>query len=423
MTASTTESPRPAPGGTAGLRERFAHVRALTDRLTDTLSAEDQIPQSMTDASPTKWHRAHVSWFFEEFVLRRDPSYAVYDDTFRYLFNSYYEAVGDRHPRPSRGLVTRPGVTDVTHYRRHVDAAIDSALEAGALDEEGLRLLELGCHHEQQHQELILMDLKHLFSTMPFTPGPVYIDRLPDPPTSAPPPPTWREVPGGIVQVGAPGDGFAYDNEGPVHQVLIDDVEVASRLVTNADWLEFVVDGGYRRPELWLSDGWAHRVDVGWEAPEYWQQDDAGRWSTFTLSGRRPIVADEPVLHVSFYEADAYARWAGARLPTEFEWEAAARAVADDRGELLDPKRCHPRRVGAAMIGDVWEWTASAYLPYPRFVPANGAVGEYNGKFMCDQHVLRGASAVTPPGHERVTYRNFFPARARWAFSGLRLAR
>jgi ergothioneine biosynthesis protein EgtB len=400
---------------------RFLEVRSLTDALSADLSAEDQTPQSMTDASPAKWHRAHVTWFFEEFILRNVESYHVYDDSFRYLFNSYYEAVGARHPRPERGLVTRPGVADVGLYREYVDRAMVDALERGVLDDDALALLELGCNHEQQHQELLLMDIKHLFSTHAF--DPVYVDRDIDEP-GEPGPLTWRSVAGGVTEVGATPEsaGFSYDNEGPRHRVFLEDFEIAERAVTNAEWLAFMADDGYRRPELWLSDGWAHITQTGWQAPEYWRLVD-GEWTTFTLSGRRQLVADEPVVHVSFYEADAFARWAGARLPTEFEWEAAAETGDSARGQLLDVGRCHPGRAGATMIGDVWEWTASAYLPYPGFVPANGAVGEYNGKFMCDQHVLRGASAVTPPGHERITYRNFFPASARWAFSGLRLAR
>lgn len=420
-----TITQRPVSGTSSEQARRFLEVRGLTDVLTASLSAEDQTPQSMTDASPTKWHRAHVTWFFEEFILRADPSYVVYDETFRYLFNSYYEAVGARHPRPERGLVTRPGVTEVTRYREYVDAALADRLDRGGLDDDALALVELGCNHEQQHQELILMDLKHLFSTHAF--APVYVDRPADV-VADPEPLTWRSVAGGITEIGTenPTSGFAYDNEGPRHRVFCEDFEIAERAVTNADWLAFIADDGYLRPELWLSDGWAHIRENGWRAPGYWQlngDDPDAPPTTFTLSGRRPVVGDEPVLHVSFYEADAYARWAGARLPTEFEWEAAAVTSGAARGQLLDPARCHPGRAGAAMVGDVWEWTASAYLPYPGFVPANGAVGEYNGKFMCDQHVLRGASAVTPRGHERVTYRNFFPAQSRWAFSGLRLAR
>lgn len=268
------------------------------------------------------------------------------------------------------------------------------------------------------------MDVKHLLSANAF--DPVYVERAIEPDV-APTPITWRNVAGGLVEVGQRGEGFAFDNEGPSHQHYLEPFEIAERAVTNHDWLDFMADGGYQRPELWLSDGWARVQQEGWLAPEYWHCDD-GQWTTFTLSGRRPVRGGEPVCHVSFYEADAYAHWAstrwpGARLPTEQEWEVAARDVADRVGELLDPARCHPGLAGGAMIGDVWEWTASAYLPYPGFKPAAGAVGEYNGKFMSDQHVLRGASAVTPPGHERVTYRNFFPAPSRWAFSGLRLAR
>jgi ergothioneine biosynthesis protein EgtB len=403
----------------AALTEQFLAVRALTDRLSARLSAEDQTPQSMPDASPAKWHRAHTTWFFEEFILRPDPSYTEYDPSYRYLFNSYYETVGPRHPRPQRGLVTRPGVADVTRYREYVQDAVVRALDAGRLDERSQQLVELGCHHEQQHQELLLMDIEHLFSTHAFAPA--YVERSADA-VGDPAPQGWRSVRGGVVEIGHDGVGFAYDNEGPRHRHYLEDFEISERAVTNADWLEFIADGGYRRPELWLSDGWAKIQAEGWDAPGYWRQDD-GTWTTFTLSGRRPVVAAEPVCHVSFYEADAFAHWAGARLPTEFEWETAVAQRADLRGQQLDPDRAHPGIAGAAMIGDVWEWTASAYLPYPGFVPANGAVGEYNGKFMCDQHVLRGASAVTPVGHERRTYRNFFPASARWAFSGLRLAR
>lgn len=414
--------------------QRFLEVRGMTDLLSARLSAEDQTPQSMTEASPAKWHRAHVTWFFEEFVLRRDPSYTVYDETYRYLFNSYYEAVGERHPRPDRGLVTRPGVDDISRYREYVDAALSDRLNRGALDDQAYGLVELGCHHEQQHQELLLMDIKHLFSTIPLSPGPIYVDREPDV-GAAVPPPRRRSIAGGVVEVGVSGTSggigysdhpgasteFSYDNEGPRHRVFLEDFEIADRPVSNAEWLEFIADGGYRRPELWLSDGWAHCKQYDVHAPGYWRLEDDG-WTTFTLSGRRPVVDDEPVMHIGFYEADAFARWAGARLPTEFEWERAALELGDRRGTLLDPDRCHPGRVGSAMIGDVWEWTASAYLPYPGFVAANGAVGEYNGKFMCDQHVLRGASAITPAGHERLTYRNFFPASGRWMFAGMRLA-
>ena len=399
------------------LRAGFDEVRALTERLAALLSAEDQQVQSMPDASPTKWHRAHTTWFWEEFLLGpagTDP----YDPAFRYLFNSYYEAVGPRQPRAQRGLVTRPSVAEVGRFREHVDAAVRGLLDRG-LDDRQAGIVQLGLNHEQQHQELLVMDAKHLLAQHPF--GPALVERAADDDPD-PAPLSWRSVDGGLVAVGHDGTGFAYDNEGPRHRVFLEPFAVAERAVTNADWLAFMADGGYDRPELWLSDGWHTVQQAGWRAPGYWHERD-GAWRVFTASGVRPVRRAEPVCHVSFYEADAYARWAGARLPTEYEWEVAAASVADLRGELLDVGRLHPGVAGAHMVGDVWEWTASAYLPYPRFRPAPGAVGEYNGKFMCDQHVLRGASCATPRGHERLTYRNFFPAAARWAFAGLRLAR
>ncbi|MGB8650036.1 MAG: ergothioneine biosynthesis protein EgtB [Mycobacteriales bacterium] len=400
------------------LTERFAGSRALTERLAAPLSPEDQTAQSMPDASPTKWHRAHTTWFYEEFVLGGSRDYEPFDATYRYLFNSYYEAVGPRHPRPERGLVTRPGVEEIGRYRRYVETAVEALLDSSPT-EATPALVELGVNHEQQHQELLVMDAKHLLSRHAF--GPAMIERpaeadVPSAPLS------WRPVAGGLHQVGHAGDGFAFDNEGPAHPVFLEDFEIASRAVTVEDWLAFMDDGGYRRPELWLSDGWNAVQREGWRSPDYWWDVD-GSWKVFTTAGVRDLRRGEPVCHVSYFEADAYARWAGARLPTEFEWEVAAGPVADRRGQLLDVDRLHPGLAGEHMVGDVWEWTASAYLPYPGFRPAAGAVGEYNGKFMNDQHVLRGASCATPPCHERLTYRNFFPAHARWAFSGLRLAR
>jgi len=409
----TSLNPAPTPSA------RYRQVRSLTDELAARLSAEDQTAQSIPEASPTKWHRAHTSWFFEQFVLSSRADYKVFDPTFGYFFNSYYEAVGPRHPRPQRGLVTRPGIAEIGLYRAHVDRAMTELLTAGD-DRPGRdALIDLGCHHEQQHQELLLMDAKHLLALHPFSPE--YVPRSTENDADAPPL-TWRGKDGGLQQIGHDGDGFAFDNEGPRHVVYLQPFEIANRAVTNAEWFEFIADGGYRRPELWLSDGWARMQADCWQSPAYWLIED-GVWTTFTLSGRRAVRGGEPVCHISFYEADAYARWAGARLPSEQEWEVAARDVEDLRGQLLDPRRCHPDIAGAAMIGDVWEWTSSAYLPYPGFRPVAGAVGEYNGKFMCDQHVLRGASAVTPAAHERMTYRNFFPAAARRAFSGMRLAR
>lgn len=400
------------------LLQRFADLRATTERLASLLTPEDQQVQSMPDASPTKWHRAHTTWFWEEFLLEPTGAYDAFDPAYGFLFNSYYEALGPRQPRALRGLVTRPTAAEVGTYRAHVDAAVTVLLERG-VDDAQAEVVELGVAHEQQHQELLVMDAKHLLSLHPFAPALVERPEEDDP---DPLPLTWRAVDGGIVEVGHDGEGFSFDCERPRHRVLLEDFAIAERAVTNEDWLAFMADGGYRRSDLWLSDGWQAVQREGWDAPAYWQEQDGG-WRVFTSAGLRPVRRGEPVCHVSFYEADAYARWAGARLPTEHEWEVAARDLAGLRGQQLDPARLHPGLAGRAMVGDVWEWTASAYLPYPGFRPLPGAAGEYNGKFMSDQHVLRGASCATPAGHERPTYRNFFGGAARWAFSGLRLAR
>lgn len=395
------------------LAERFTATRELTDRLVSRLSPEDQIPQSMTTASPVSWHRAHVTWFFEELVLGR-----VENPQHRFLFNSYYEAIGDRQPRPQRGMITRPSVAEISQYRASVDKRMQAALTAGELDERALELLEMGCNHEQQHQELLLMDFKHLLSLNPT--APVYLERAAD---QAVPVPDyeWIAVPEGVVEIGAdPDEGFSYDNERPRHKTYLPGSAVADRQVTVGEWREFMADGGYRRPELWLSDGWATLKETGWQAPGYWCREEDGSWSTFTLSGRRPVVDSEPVTHVSYYEANAFAAWAGKRLPTEAEWEIAT--AGWDYGDELNPERCHPDHVRRNSIGGVWEWTQSAYLPYPGFTPEDGVASEYNGKFMSDQYVLRGGSALTPAGHARRTYRNFFPADARWVCNGLRLA-
>lgn len=357
----------------------------------------------MPDASPTKWHRAHTTWFFEQFLLSVYRSgYRVFDERFAYLFNSYYVAAGPRHARPMRGLVTRPGIDEVVAYRQHVDAAI-AALLNGAEDaafEKIIPVLEIGLHHEQQHQELILTDILHAFSQNPTHPS--YDEKWTPPP--AQPDNGYVDILNGIHMTGHDGEGFAFDNEGPQHRVFLGPARIARGLVTNGQWLEFIADGGYATPTLWLSDGWAAAEAESWQAPGYWRRVD-GAWYTMTLAGLRPVDPGAPVCHVSYYEADAFARWAGQRLPSEAEWEVAARG-----GSLPDA------------FGIVWQWTQSAYAPYPGYRPAEGALGEYNGKFMVNQMVLRGSSLATPEGHARVSYRNFFPPPARWQFTGLRLA-
>jgi ergothioneine biosynthesis protein EgtB len=407
------------------LVSRYARVRALTEELAAPLSPEDQTVQSMADASPTKWHRAHTTWFFEEFVLAAfDATYRPFDTTFRYQFNSYYDAVGPRHPRPARGVISRPGVAEIATYRGHVDAAMATLLERTDHPTGLADLVELGLHHEQQHQELVLMDIKHALAQN--SADPIYREAAPRPTAPCTSPPSWVEIDGGLRSIGWADAGFCFDNEQPRHDQWIEPFELGARPVDVGHVLEFIADGGYERSELWLSDGWGTVQSEGWDAPLYWQREGDG-WTTFTLAGRRPVDPREPACHLSYYEADAIARWSGARLPTEAEWEVAATSAAT-AGNLLDLEVLHPRPAAngpglVQLFGDVWEWTASAYLPYPGFRPAPGAVGEYNGKFMVNQHVLRGGSCATPADHIRPTYRNFFPPSARWAFSGARLAR
>ncbi|MGE5723184.1 MAG: ergothioneine biosynthesis protein EgtB [Sphingomonadales bacterium] len=381
---------------------RFRGVRTASERLAAPLSAEDCQVQSMPDVSPTKWHLAHSSWFFETFLLVPHlGGYARFDPAYEVLFNSYYVGVGDRYPRPARGLLSRPSLDEILAYRRHVDAAMERLIDGGP-SAAAAELIELGLQHEQQHQELILMDIKHVLSCNPT--DPVY-SRSAEP-RGAAPALAWIEQPGGLHQIGHDGDGFAFDNEAPRHRVWLDPFRIAGRLVTAGEYGAFIADGGYRTPELWLSDGWDTVVREGWEAPLYWRRE-VGGWTRFTLAGRRALDPDEPVLHVSYYEADAFARWAGRRLPTEAEWEVAATAEGGRPAQLFDA---------------AWQWTASPYTAYPGFRPAAGAVGEYNGKFMVNQMTLRGASFATPEGHARATYRNFFPPHARWVFAGIRLA-
>jgi ergothioneine biosynthesis protein EgtB len=416
------------PDTPSTLLARYHQVRAAMEAAARPLSAEDMGVQSMQDASPTKWHLAHTSWFYETFVLS-DPvfgGYRDFDPAFNFLFNSYYEAVGDRHPRPKRGLLTRPTADEVLRYRAHVDAAMADRLpRLKEADFHRLRpIIELGLNHEQQHLELIHTDIKHAFSQNPLRPA---YRELTRPQECQVPPLSWSEFDAGVRRIGHVGDDFAFDNEAPSHREFLEPFAIASRLVTCGEFLTFITDRGYERPELWLSDGWASRKLHGWEAPLFWERQ-GDRWSIFTLGGMRALTKSEPVCHVSFYEADAYARWANARLPTEGEWEVAC-TDAPVAGNLLEEDRLHPTALTndgtpiAQLFGDVWEWTQSPYGPYPGYAPPAGALGEYNGKFMCNQMVLRGGSCVTPRSHLRATYRNFFPPEARWQFSGLRLAR
>jgi ergothioneine biosynthesis protein EgtB len=409
------------------LPARFSVVRATTHALAAPLTAEDCALQSMPDSSPVKWHLAHTSWFFETFVLERYVhGYRPFHPCFRVLFNSYYNAVGDKHPRPERGLLSRPSLDDVRAYRLHVEQRLASVFPLAVEDPALAALLELGINHEQQHQELILTDVKHLWSKNPLEP--TYRERGPLAPVEAHAR-RWLPCAGGLIEAGHAEVGFCFDNELPRHRTVVEPFEIASHPVTHGDFLAFVEDGGYRRSELWLSLGWDTVQAQRWEAPLYWEKRD-DRWTTFTLNGRVEIDPNTPLAHVSYFEADAYARWAAARLPTEFEWECIAADVAVE-GNFLESGAFHPlappseSRGGgpAQLFGDVWEWTQSQYTPYPGYTPAPGAVGEYNGKFMCNQFVLRGGSCATPQSHIRATYRNFFPPEARWQFSGLRLAR
>jgi ergothioneine biosynthesis protein EgtB len=401
-------------------------VRAQTERLCAPLSPEDCAVQAMDDASPTKWHLAHTTWFIETFVLprlRRD--YRPFDPQYAFLFNSYYESLGPRHARPKRGLLTRPALSEVLAYRRRVDEVLAEA--GGDLDRETTRAAVLALHHEQQHQELILTDIKYLLAQNSLRPA--YREPRPRP-SGATPPLTWRPLDGGLQWVGAKAgfglDDFAFDNESPRHRTYLEPFALASRLVTAAEYQAFIDDGGYAEPTLWLSEGWNAVQSQGWQAPLYWRRDGSAFQLT-TLEGERPLAPEEPVCHVSYYEADAYARWAGARLPTEEEWEVAASGLPIE-GNLLDSGELHPRPAvrdakPQQIFGDVWEWTRSAYLPYAGFEPFAGDFGEYNGKFMVGQMVLRGGSCFTPQSHLRASYRNFFPPATRWQMSGIRLAR
>lgn len=403
------------------LSERAHRVRQRSLALIRGLSAEDMQVQVAEHASPTKWHLAHTSWFFERFILTQEnPGYRVFHADFDYLFNSYYVTAGSMHPRPQRGFLTRPGIDDVLAYRQHVDDALQDLLTS-PLTPALRQCVELGLHHEQQHQELLLTDIKQVLAANPLEPALT----LNAPRVSTPPPAlAFHDGPEGVCEIGHAGGAFAFDNEGPRHREFLHSHALANRLVTNGEYRDFIRDGGYDDPALWLSDGWALKCDAGWQRPLYW---DSALETEFTLAGRQPIDPHAPATHLSFYEADAYARWAGARLPTEAEWELAAAAVLPESGPEPDAGDWHPTRVDDStgmqqLFGQCWQWTASAYSPYPGYRPPAGAIGEYNGKFMCNQMVLRGSSCATPHGHARATYRNFFYPSDRWQFSGIRLA-
>ncbi len=424
--ASREVSAVPADSGEMSLLEKYLTVRQTSLQLCAPLTIEDHSLQPMPDASPAKWHLAHTTWFFETFVLSQyAEEYQPFQEEFRSLFNSYYNAVGDRPLRALRHTLSRPGLDEVHAYRDYIDEAMAHLLSAKP-DPKAIELVTLGLNHEQQHQELIVTDVKNGLWTNPLRP-PYRVTESPEPAGAlvAAPPLQWRRLAGGVYSVGAGDSGFSFDNEGPRHDVLLEPFRLGSRLTTNAEYLEFMRAGAYSKAELWLSDGWDTVRNNQWSAPLYWEQRD-GEWWHYTMEGMQPVAMNEPVCHVSYYEADAFARWAGARLATEFEWETAARSCAV-AGNLLETGELHPRAAQsddrlAQMFGDVWEWTGSSYLPYPNFKPAAGAVGEYNGKFMCNQMVLRGGSCATPQSHIRATYRNFFPPHARWQFMGIRLA-
>jgi ergothioneine biosynthesis protein EgtB len=407
--------------------EHYHRVRGWTNTIIEPLEVEDMVVQTTTECSPTKWQLGHTTWFFETFALASVAGYTPFHERYGFLFNSYYNSVGERVARPIRGLMSRPTVREVLEYRQYVDRAIERAITTGSSAWwSGVEpVIELGIHHEQQHQELMVTDVKTVLALNPLQP--VYRDRSISGGASR----TlgWTSFDGGLVEIGHDGSWFAFDNEGPRHKVYLEPFELSNRLVTNGEYLEFMRDGGYTEPRHWLSDGWAKVLTDGWNAPRYWQQEEGGEWWAITLHGLRPVEPNEPVTHISHFEADAYAAWAGARLPTEIEWEAAAASLQSTEGNFLESMNFHPVPLDgpgtklSQMFGDVWEWTRSAYLPYPGFRVADGALGEYNGKFMSNQMVLRGGSCVTPQDHIRATYRNFFPPESRWQFSGIRLAR
>jgi len=432
VTATTASAAsRAAHTNPQHMLDHYTEVRDMSLELAKPLSPEDCMVQSMLEASPTKWHLAHSTWFFETFILKAHArDYREFHEQFSYLYNSYYNKIGERMARHCRGHMTRPSLDDVLSYREHVDGEMTHLLEHIDPNDfaELAPLITIGLNHEQQHQELLITDVKHLLSLNPLEP--VYKQR-PQPFARNPiPPMEWIEHPGGMIDIGYDDDGFCFDNEQPRHRALLEPFALATRPVTNGEFLQFIEDDGYKRAELWLDMAWAHINDHKWTQPIYWRRDDRGEWYEFTMAGAQPLDMDAPLTCISLYEADAYARWAGANLPTEQQWEAIA-AHHDVAGNLLEARRFHPMRAGSVepsgnfhqLFGDVWEWTASQYRPYPGYTPPAGAIGEYNGKFMCNQFVLRGGSCATPASHLRATYRNFFPPESRWQFAGVRLAK
>lgn len=421
MALSTIKQPRGLLS--VPLIERFQEIRSATIALCAPLQIEDFVVSSMSDVSPTKWHLAHTSWFFETFLLTPYlPTYMKFNSRYTFLFNSYYTRAGEYHCRAQRGLATRPTVAEILDYRHYVDHAVELLCDEITQDRvhPAWKVLELGLHHEQQHQELLITDIKHVFWINPLRP--VYLNQSISVPATAAQ--GWQHIEEGIYTIGHTGKQFAYDNESPAHKTYIQASQLAHRLVTNAEYSEFIADGGYHQPALWLSNGWSMVQKLNWQAPLYWEWCD-GEWYEFTLAGDAPLIPSAPVCHISYYEADAFARWAGYRLPTEMEWEVAA-AVHSVDGRFVEHGILHPSADNVTstqqLFGDVWQWTQSAYTAYPGFQPSPGVIGEYNGKFMCDQWVLRGASCATPRSHARHTYRNFFPSDTRWQFTGIRLA-
>jgi len=424
-----TTNPFPLDAGktetaSLSLLERFQKYRRFSELIAAPLSPEDCVVQSMSDASPTRWHLAHTTWFFETFLLKPLCNYQVFDGSFEYLFNSYYNSVGKQYPRDKRGLITRPALAEIFEYRKAVDERVSELIDRGGLDEQQMKIIRIGLNHEQQHQELMLTDIKHMLWCNPLFPAYQEASSRRQSEASLT---EWKQIDEGMAEIGVRMSDTVFDNETPRHRTFLHAHEIADRCVTNREYLRFIEDGGYKDPQWWLSMGWAHVQEHNWQHPLYWIDDEDEGWSHFTLAGQQPLLLDEPVCHVSYFEADAFARWSGHRLPTEAEWEVTAREMSvpgtgsDDL--VMNDQTVHPVGSKPDFFGNLWQWTSNQYTAYPGYHPVDGALGEYNGKFMCNQFVLRGGSCATPSGHIRPSYRNFFPPQARWQFSGIRLAK